>query len=439
MSALLTRPSEDLRGAPEGPGAVGATAGPPARASAWLALAAVVLAFVLAPPTGDGFAGGDFGRVVSGAVEARRGGSWIVVPVGAVVSRGEALRTTDGVAEIEVRGGRLSLSRWAELEVDDDVELARGELLLEADRTYTVRFGAVEGEGRGAWRVSASGLARYAVYDGGVALRQPGVAGDVTIEPYREAAITEGVAASPRPLRYLASDAWDARLLAEAIRIDRLLDATRRGLATRYGYAAQPTAFYGDFARFAELLEHLPELAVVSDGDRHGPPAETLVALLVGELLVGRAGLDPAEAAADIDRLRAAGAAWGIIVREHGLGAGDLDATIERAVRQRGEAVAEGTATPPVAPPVPPPTIEPAPPPPDPTDPTTPPTDPTTPPTDPPDDEPGTLDPVTEPVTDAVDDLGSLLDDVVPGASDVTDTVNDTVDDAADTVDDLLP
>lgn len=445
MSAVLT-PAEDERLDGQGVGGEPhpADGGTPARVSAWLALAAVVLAFVLAPPSASEFAAGEFGRVLTGAIEVDRGGSWDRLEPGAAVPDGSTLRTTDTGAEVTIRGGQLSLSRWADLTVADPViELSRGELLLEVERRYEVRTGAVSGEGRGTWRVATGAAPRFAVYAGGTAVRAQFDGEPVAVPAYREVPITAGAVEPPRPLRYLPSDPWDERLLAEAIRIDRLLEATRRGLAVRYGQEPQVPGFYGDFARFEALLGHLPALAVVSEDGRYGPPAETLVALLVAEAIAGT-GVAPAEAAERIDRLRAAGAEWGLIVREHGLSAADLDATIERAVRQRGEAVAEGTAEPVIGPPPPEPTTEPTPPPSGPGEDPEGPTDPTTPPTEPPDDpedpeEPGTLDPVTGPVTETVDDLGSLLEEVVPGASEVTDSVNDTVEDAADTVDDLLP
>lgn len=440
MSTLLTPPEQD--------DAVRSTrAEAPARASAWVAVAAVVLAVVLAPPSGDGFASGEFGRVSAGVVELQRGGTWSVLPVGAVVPDGATLRTTEEEAELEVRDGTLSLSRWVEVDVGGDaVDLSRGEVLLEAERTYAVRFGALVGSGRGTWRVSAGGVARFAVYDGGAAVRQPDVEEDLALPSLREAPVFEGAVGAVQPLRYLPSDPWDARLLAEAIRIDRLLAATERGLTARYGTAPQTRDFYGDFTRFEGLLEHVPALAVTSEDGRYGPPAETLVAMMVAELLVAEVPLAPDDAAGRIDTLRSAGAAWGLIVREHGLTAADLDRTVERAVRQRGEAVAEGTAAPVIGPPAPGPTDDPGttPPPPSPTDPDPDPPPPSPPPDpDPPEEEPDTLDPVTDPVTDTTDDVGSLLDEVVPGASDTTDAVNDAIEGGADlvedTVDDLLP
>lgn len=413
----------------------------PARVSAWVAVIALIAAVVLAPPTFDALAGGEFARVVSGVVEVRDGRAWDVVPVGEPVPQGATFRSVDEPAELDVRGGRLSLARWTELSADEQhVDLTRGEVLFEADRSYDVAFGALLASGRGTWRVGTNAPARYAVYDGGLALHQPGVDDATPVGRLREVTVTEGVADDVRPLSYLPTDPWDARLLAEAIRVDRLLAATERGLTVRYGTTLQTAEFYADFARFSGLLDHLPRLAVVAEDDRYGPPAETLVALVVAELLVAEAALEPSEAARRIDELRAAGAEWGLIVVEHHLTADDLDRTIERAVRQRGEAVAEGTAAPVLTPPPPP--VEPSPPAPaDP--PTTPPPgegDPTPPPS-PPDDDPDPPDEPRrlEPVTDTVDDLGSLLEEVVPGASEVTDTVNDVVEDVEDLLPDVLP
>lgn len=452
MSVVLEPPEvaerERLDAAPATPPAAGPPptgSSTPARIAAWVAVVALLVGVVLAPPTGGALASGDFALVVSGTVERRHGSAWERVPVGSRVPFGTAVRTLDEPAELSVREGRLSLARWTQLVGDDDrIELTRGDLLLETDRARQVTYGALAASGRGTWRASATGTVRFAVYDGGVALRQPGGEEAVPVAGLREVSVTDGVTGGVRPLTYLPSDPWDARLLAEAIRIDRLLAATRRGLAARYGTVPQTEAFYADFARFSGLLDGLPRLTVVqapadADGDaRYGPPAETLVALVVAEALVAEGALEPAEAARRIDELRAAGAEWGLIAAEHGLTADDLDRTIERAVRQRGEAVAEGTAAPVLSPPAPTvPTTPETPSPPGPPPTTTPPEEPTrpTPPPgddpEPPGDEPRPLDPVT----DVVDDLGELLDDVVPGASEVTDTVNEVVEDVGD----LLP
>jgi hypothetical protein len=417
-----------------------------ARAAAWVAVLVVVLAVVVAPGGDQGFAPGQFGRVAAGAVEVHDAGGWRTVAVGGVVGDGDVLRSPDPGAELAVRGGSLALSRFAELAVDgDEVRLARGELLFEADRTYAVHVDAAEGRGRGTWRVAASGLARYAVYAGGLAVTGPAAGDPVEVGLLREVPLEAGGADRVQPLRYLPSDPWDQRLLAEAIHIDEVLAATQRGLGGRYGTALQPASFYRDFLRSRAFLAYLDRLAVEADDARYGPPAPTLVALIVADLLVGRAGLSPQDAADGIDALRRAGAPWGLIVVEHGLAAADLDAELDRAARQRGEAVEAGRATAPLAPadpgapgvPSTPPPADgdprpgepsPSPRPSDPDDPGEEPPDP-----DGPDegDEPGALDPVQE----EVDDVGSLLEEVVPGGSDVTDEVNDAV----ETVDELLP
>jgi hypothetical protein len=415
----------------------------PAQASAWVALAAVIVALLTASSGVPVLGAGEFGRVAAGLVQAERGGDWVTVPVGETVADGTTVRTQDEYAELEIRDGRLSLARSTRATVDgEEVALDRGGVLFEADRTYHVEAGANAARGRGTWRVDASGLVRFAAYEGGAAVTDP-TGREVAVPRLRELPVIAAGSDADAvvPLRYLPNDAWDQRLMAEAIRIDAVLANTSTTLARRYGTALQPAAFYDDFARFADLTDHLARLAPRSGPAGFGPPAETLVAMIVGDPLVARARLTPAEAARRIDHLRTEGATWGLIAVEHDLTAADLDRSVDTAARERGERVEEGTAVPP--------RVDVAPEPPEPSgpaedgdddddggtdppddgdgdDPPDPPTDP-----DPPDDDPGTLDPVEE----QVDDLGSLLDEVVPGASEVTDEVSDTV----DTVDDLLP
>lgn len=407
-----------------------------ARASALVAVLAVLAAILTAPSGGGDLAAGEFGRLVAGHLEVARGDGWESIPVGRVVATDETVRTRDERAELAIREGTVSFARSSEAALaGDGLTLERGAVLFESDRTYRVRLGTVSGEGRGTWRVDATGLARFATYRGGVAVS--GLGGDaVAVQRLQEAPVLGGVDGAVQPLRYLAGDPWDERLLADALAVDRALDRTSATLAVRYGTALQDRAFYADFTGFEDLVAHLDELAERGASERFGPPAPTLVALVVADLLVRRAGVAPAEAAAVIDGLREAGATWGLIVVLHDLGPADLDASIERGLRQRGEAVESGAAAP-VRRPAPP-TAEP-----DPTPTATPPSDDDAPggepsepepdpdPSEPPPDDPGTLDPVEE----EVEDLGALLDPILPGASETAEDLSDTV----DTVDDLLP
>ncbi len=112
---------------------------------------------------------GEFGRVVAGLVEVQRGQRWEGVPVGGTVATDDRIRTQGEYAELEVRGGAMSLGRATEALLDGDlVGIDRGAVLFESSRDFTVALAGLEGRGRGTWRVDAAGVSRFAVYDGGL-------------------------------------------------------------------------------------------------------------------------------------------------------------------------------------------------------------------------------------------------------------------------------
>lgn len=418
-------------------------AAPSARAAAWLSLVALFVAAVTIPrSSGDGFGADTFGRLVAGTLEVMDDDTWSRVAPGDEIASVAELRTRTEGAELEVRGGSLTLSRGVGVAVAGDrLDLVEGAVLFESTQPFSVELGVVSGRGRGSWRVDAEGAARYAVYRGGLGVSVAS-GREVAVPSLRQIAVVDGrIGAEVGPLRYLAADPWDQRLLVDAFAVDDLLRDVESNLEGTYGSALQEPEFYRDFAAVdAALAGSLDRLAPSQDAGFFGPPAPTLIGVVVTDLLVRDARLGLETALAKVEELRTAGGTWGLIVRDADLGPADVRVALDRALRKRAVAVAEGTATTPRAP-----ALERRPDTPTPTRPdgegpapTPPPTqgDPADPGSDPPDGgdpepEPsGPLDPVEE----TVEDLGSLLDPVVPGASEVAGTASDII----DTVDDLL-
>lgn len=419
--------TEDAVAAPDGA----------ARGAAWLAIVAVVAGVLLAPPSFRPPAFGDGARVASGEVEALRSGRWVVLTAGDDVGDEEPLRTLTGRAALVVPGGRLSLAPGTRLAViADGAVLEQGAALVESDAIRIVRAGAVTVRGAGAWRVDAAPTARVGVYRGGVAVASG--PREASVAPYEQVDLVDGRLGDPGPLRYLASDPWDQRLLAGAIAVDRQVLRLTTSLRSVYGTRLQPPAFYRDFVAVDDVLAAaLPTLAPRHAGETFGPPAETLMAVAVTRVLVDRAALGVAEAVTAIADLRRGGASWGIVLRRHDLGAQDLRDTADAALRARAVAVAEGSATPVVGaagvgpdgpdgapadgaePPTPVPSEPDAPdPPPDGSDPGA----------DPDDggEDGGSSDPVEEAedgVEDAVGDAGDLLEDPAEEVEDLVDEV----------------
>jgi hypothetical protein len=248
-------------------------------------------------------------------------------------------------------------------------------------------------------------------------------------------------------LRYLASDEWDRRFLADAIAIDRVIEQLQVGWRNQYGELPQQVAFYEDFvsdlagADAAGVADSVELLASRRDGDLLGPPVEVLAGLVVARARVAVTDGSLSDAATEILGLRRAGATWGLTATLLDLDQAAIAQAAEAGLTERQDAVEGGTAEPPIVEPEPTPTDQP-------TNPTTPPPprpteEPTDEPTEEPTDEPSDDD-VVDSLGNIIDDVGGLVgedsdpddDDSVPGTlGDVIDEVGVIVD---DTVGDLV-
>ncbi len=438
MSQTLPRPtaapSHDRAAGERAVVGTASRSAPSARASAWTAVLAVVVAVALAPFGGTGgLPAGVAARLRAGQLERLDGQRWVPVAVDGTVPEGARVRTADGRASLAVAGGTLELAPATEAALTRTrTALAGGSVLVESSRSRTVTRGTVTASGQGAWRVDADGAPRVGVYRGGVAVSDA-QGRQVAVGRLAEVSLVDGApGARALPLRYRSSDPWDARLVASAIAVDRQASRLTASLAASYGPAVRPAAFYADFATPADRPA-LTALAPAVDGAGFGPPADVLLGLVVVDMLRTREAMTAAAALDEVTGLRRDGARWGLVLARHGLDSGDLRAAADRALRRQqaaggptGRAAGAGTAAGDVAaggagaPPATTPTTEPTPPP----------GDTSSPGDEPgPGSEPGPLDPV-DPVIDEAD--GAVGD--VPGGPAAVDAARTVV----DTVDDLL-
>ena len=304
------------------------------RSSAWMAVAALIVA-ALATPFGGGIGGTDFGQLVHGPLEVRTSEGWAGLADGAAVPTDRLVRAAGEEVRIAVGGTELTLADGAELATDRDVpELLRGSLLVDTDRVWTVRLGAARVEGRGEWRLDTGVASRVATYRGRVELDDG--AREVSLPRYRQVPVRNGALEDGRrPLRYLVGDAWDERLLAAAFAVDRLAVRLVDSLARSHGEQPRSPEFYAAFASVDGVVEEtLDALAATEEDGRFGPPAEVLLGVAVADALARGAELELDAATDRLIDLRRAGATWGLVLVEHDLTTADLRAAADRALER---------------------------------------------------------------------------------------------------------
>lgn len=407
-----------------------------ARMSAWLALLVLTFGFVIAPPgSSDALPSTAVGRVLSGTLElAQVDQVSQLLNAGDLVPNGADVRALDGEATLDVRGGVVSLQRGTTASLSTGVfEVRTGSILFEVDASYTVQYQAFAVRGQGSWRIDATSNPRLAVYEGAATIvgvetatgtRALVVPGLQQVE-LRDPTLPE----EPTPLQYFAFDPWDTRLMADAIEIDRQVEAQQRGLERTYGDALRSLDFYDDFVLVdGELAAALGRLAPRALGESYGPPADTLVGVVVTQVIIDRAARDAVTAIDTVARMRDDGAAWGLVLVGEDLGPEDLRGAFNLALRNRAQEVADN---PPVAPaPSDEPSGPPAPGP-------TPSPQPTPTPSPTPSPSPGPSEgPVSDLVPDPLEDLVGDVEDQLPGDDE---PISDLVDELDDVVEDTLP
>ena len=164
------------------------------------------------------------------------------------------------------------------------LDLQEGSLVADVDVTLSVgaTVATVTGFG-GTFRVDRDGVDRVATYTAAV-----GITGDTAVSMTRLHEVPLGAPqASVVPIRLDPEDPWDARFAEVPLATDAQIRDLEAGLAATYGTAPQTAAFYTDFVGVTEgLVEALPQLAPVVQGESFGPPAPTLVAAAVTTCLL---------------------------------------------------------------------------------------------------------------------------------------------------------
>ena len=379
-----------------------------------------------------------------GTVERRVGGGTADGPAETTLRQGDGFDLVTGRADLQLNGSiRMQARPGTSLVMGRTPELRTGDLLVTGAEPTSVSSGRtrVRLDGSSSRSVAAR-LARTAglsvgLYRGTARIDSAGVA--ATVHRLRRIEVPAlGELTEAQPVRYDTTDPWDQRYLVDAISLDqqltRLLPGFMASAGPDVGRAANLAALLDPIARMPSRRE----LARLVDPDR---PADDV---LVGATI---SGLDRGGSYADrwraVFRFRDAGATWGLVAMDRGVGpklvldalgqvfeAEDLDFEDQAGVpgdpvidetedgtgdsgagaggsdgaQGGGGSSGGGSDGGPVTPTLPPvPTLPPTP------------TVPVTP----------TLPPVTDPVGGIVDGLGNTVEDVVDGVGDTVDGVLD--------------
>lgn len=257
------------------------------------------------------------------------------------VKAGSTVTVVEGWARLAVAGGTTyELRPSATFVVGRTPELTTGQLLVEAPtRRVTVASAGSAVVVDGVARITRSLGLDAAVYRGQAVLQSAGR--EFPVPALRQAAIPALgiVPTAATPLRVDPDDAWDRRLLAEAIALADELEA--RSLA--FGPNVRPE-LPRDGSFFKDLLPGLGQEPAFSDTLLvPGRPA--------GETLVGASIVTASAKGAFGDRwqavfgFRSEGATWGLVAMDQGVGAPAALTTVDAAVgRTRVRFAAPGPA-----------------------------------------------------------------------------------------------
>lgn len=250
------------------------------------------------------------------------------------------LTAGDDGAVLRASSARLELAPGSVIELGAPVgpaalalDLREGALVADVDVTLSVgaTVATVTGFG-GAFRVDRDDVDRVATYTAAV-----GITGDTAVSMTRLHEVPLGAPqASVVPIRLDPEDPWDARFAEVPLATDAQIRDLEAGLAATYGTAPQTAAFYTDFVGVTEgLVEALPQLAPVVQGDSFGPPAPTLVAAAVTTALVEGTGRPLETVLASVLVDRAAGGSWGVLLAQDDLDGAYLRGVTDDALRRR--------------------------------------------------------------------------------------------------------
>ena len=324
-----------------------------------------------------------------------------------LVREGTAIVRFGGDRQLELRKGSSIELVAGPVESSVRTELVGGSVLATAgNQPVTVTSDGTELLVTGTARVSRTLSLLVATYRGSTEITSGGRT--LSVPAFRQVNLAAAglLPNRPSPVEYVATDAWDQRLLSDAVNLGAQLGAKSRGFSSQPGAGDGRTPAY--FRQLLPALAAQPEFDTLLDPSR--PAGETLVGAAI--VLESRRG-SFADRWSGVFGFRGDGADWGFVAGDQGVDGSAVLNTVDAAIGRAPAPLFAGGTVPPTTRPPPQ-----QPPPPRRTTPTTaPPRGPATattvaPPTAPPV-PPGGLNTglpiVDETVTSLVDTLGGLL------------------------------
>lgn len=271
------------------------------------------------------------------------------------VRQGTAVIRLGGERQLELReGSTVDLAAGPQKSVRP--ELAAGPLLLTASGqpvTVTSAGGAILVTG--AARVSRTSPLTVATYRGSTEVTSGGRT--MSVPAFRQIVVPTGglLPGRPSPLEYVAADAWDQRLLGEAVELGAQLVAKSRGFTSQSASGQNRTT--AELRRILPGLTAEPAFEALFDPAR--PPGETLVGAAI--VLEGRNGTFR-DRWTSVFGFRGDGADWGFVALDQGVDRSSLFRLIDGAIGRAPTPVfAGGTVPPTTRPPAPAPGRRPSP------------------------------------------------------------------------------
>jgi len=256
--------------------------------------------------------GGTLGRLIplAGIVQVLQDAEWEPVSEAMDVTRGARVRSgPSGGARIELPGKRfLELAANSEIRMATEPELVKGSVLANVGPPLDILVDQVSVTARNAIvRIDKALSVRVAVYQGTALLPESGWG--VPLTSFQQVRMVFGaVNSGPQPLIVNPTNAWDLRLLGEAIDVGTSLFRQERGLTSQLqgpGVRDVIIEALSDEFPSTELGSVLAAAA----------PADVVIAALIASSIDG----DPAFNLQQILDLRNAGADWIVIAGRFGV------------------------------------------------------------------------------------------------------------------------
>ena len=267
---------------------------------------------------------------------------------------GDRVLVREGTAMVRLGGDRqLELRKGSSIELvagpgESSVrtELLGGSVLATAgNQPVTVTSDGSELLVTGTARVSRTLSLLVATYRGSTEITSGGRT--MSVPAFRQVNVAAAglLPNRPSPVEYVASDAWDQRLLSDAVNLGAQLGAKSRGFSSQPGAGDGRTPGY--FRQLLPALAAQPEFDTLLDASR--PAGETLVGAAI--VLESRRGTF-ADRWSGVFGFRGDGADWGFVAGDQGVdGSAVLNAVDAAIGRAPAPLFAGGTVPPTTRPP----------------------------------------------------------------------------------------